>query len=56
MEEPNVCTMEQAEFNWACTWLEEGGAPALAEDKAQGVLAQVFGLLPLQAFSSLILF
>ena len=44
MEEPDVCTSEQAEFNWACTWLEEGGVPVLAEDKAQGLLSQVFGL------------
>ena len=44
MEDPEVCTMEQAEFDWAGTWLEEGVAPALAEDKAQGLLAQVFCL------------
>ena len=35
--------MEQAEFNWAHTWLE-GGEPALTEAKTQGLLAQVFGL------------
>ena len=54
MDEPNVCTSEQAEFDLVCTWLEEGVAPALAEDKAQELLAQVFGLP--QAFSLLFLF
>ena len=57
MEEPEVCTMKQAEFDWACTWLEEGGAPVLAEDKAQGLLAQVFGLpmpLPLLFYASVL--
>ena len=54
-EEPEVCTTEQAEFDWAHTWMEEGGAPVLAEDKAQGLLAQVFGLsrpIPLLFYSS----
>ena len=31
-EEPKVCTTEQAEFDLAHTWLEEGGAPALSGD------------------------
>ena len=55
MEEPEVCIAEQTAFDWAHTLLEEGGAPALAEDKAQGLLAQVFGLprpLPLLFYSS----
>ena len=43
-EEPEVSTREQPEFGWAYTWMEEGGAPTLAEDKAQGLLAQVFVL------------
>ena len=57
MEEPKVCTTEQAEFNWAQTRLEEGGAPVLAGDKAQGLLAKVFGLprpLPLLFYSSVL--
>ena len=41
-EEPEVSTREQFEFNWACTWLELGGAPALAEDITQGLITQVF--------------
>ena len=41
-EEPEVCAPEQFEFDWAHTWLEEGGAPILDEDKAQGLLSQVF--------------
>ena len=36
-----MCTKEQMEFDWACTWLGDGGMPALAEDKAQGLLSQV---------------
>ena len=43
-EEPKMCMSEQAKFNWACTWLEEGGTHVLGEDKAQGLLSQVFGL------------
>ena len=41
-EELEVCAPEQFKFNWACTWLEEGGAPKVDEDKAQGLLSQVF--------------
>ena len=41
-EEPKVCAPKQAKSDWTHTWLEEGGAPALAEDKAQGLLSQVF--------------
>ena len=33
------------EFDWACTWLEDGGMPAMAEGQAQGLLCQV--LFPL---------
>ena len=40
--EPEVSTREQAEFDWAHTWME-GISPALAESEAQGLLAQVFG-------------
>ena len=29
------------EFDWAHTWLEDGGMPALAEGWAQGLLCQV---------------
>ena len=53
-EEPKVCAPKQFEFYWACTWLEEGGAPILGEDKAQGLLFQVFWFS--QTSSSLILF
>ena len=45
-EEPGVCGMEQIEFEWACTWLGDGGMPALVEDKAQGLLSQVSFCLP----------
>ena len=31
-------TREQAKFDWAHTWMEEGGYPALAESKAQRLL------------------
>ena len=43
-EEPEDSTREQAEFDWAHTWMEDWGASVLAEDKTQGLLAQVFGL------------
>ena len=55
-EEHKVCTTEWAQFHWACTCLEEGGAPALAKDKVQGLLAQVLGLprpVPLLFYSVL---
>ena len=58
MEELGFCTTELAEFDWACTWLEEGGMPALAEDKAQGQLVQVFGLprpLPILFYSNVLI-
>ena len=54
MEEHKVCAPKQAKFDWAHAWLKGGGAPALAEDKAQGLLSQVFWSS--QASSSLILF
>ena len=44
MEKPKVSTREQFEFDWACTWMKDGGTPVLAEDEAQGLLTQVFGL------------
>ena len=53
-EEPKVCAPEQFEFNWAHAWLEEGGALILDEEKAPGLLSQVF-LFSL-ASSSLIFF
>ena len=28
-EELEVCTKEQMEFDWACTWLGDGGMPVL---------------------------
>ena len=58
MEEPEDCTTEKAEFDWAHTWLEDEGAPALAEDKAQGLFVQVFCLLrpPSLLFYSSVLF
>ena len=30
-EESEISTREQNEFDWACTWMEEGGSPDLAE-------------------------
>ena len=30
------------EFDWVHTWLGDEGMPVLAEDKAQGLLSQVF--------------
>ena len=44
-EEPEVCTLKQAKFFWVHTWLEEGGAPVLDKDKAQGL-----GILVLPGF------
>ena len=32
----------QMVFNWAHTWLGDGGMPDLAEGKTQGLLCQVF--------------
>ena len=58
-KEPEVSTREQAEFELVHTWMKEGGAPALADDKAQGLLVQVFGLsrpLPLLFCSSILFF
>ena len=40
-DEPEASTQEQHEIDWACTWTELGGVPALAENKAQGLLTQV---------------
>ena len=42
MEESETSTQEQARFNWACIWMEEGGLLALVEIEAQRLLAQVF--------------
>ena len=53
-EEPAVYAPEQLEFDWALTWLEEDGPPIMDEDKALGLLFQVFQFS--KAFSSLILF
>ena len=53
-EEPKVCAPEQFEFNWAHTWLEEGGASILDVVKAQELLSLVFWYS--QASSSPILF
>ena len=33
-EEPKTSTLEQARFDWAHVWMEEGGSPVLAESKA----------------------
>ena len=44
MEEPETSTLEQAKFDWAHFWMEEGGSPALAESQAQRLIIQVFGL------------
>ena len=41
-EESETSTQEQARFNCACIWMEEGGLLALAEIEAQRLLAQVF--------------
>ena len=41
-EEPTVRDSEHFAFDWAHTWLEEGGAPIVDEDKSQGLLSQVF--------------
>ena len=40
-EEPEISTPEQARFDWACVWMEEGGSPAMAENKVQRLLNQV---------------
>ena len=53
-EEPEVFASKQAKVHRACTWLEEGGVLALAEDRAEGLLFQVSWSS--QAFSSYILF
>ena len=46
-DEPEVCARRQMEIDWACTWLGDGGMPAMAEGQAQGLLCQVlFPLLP----------
>ena len=31
-----VCVKEQMEFDWACTWLGDGGMPALAKARSRG--------------------
>ena len=41
-DEPEASTQEQHEIDWACTWTEAEGVPALGEDEAQGLLIQVF--------------
>ena len=41
-EEPKATTQEQYEIDWACSWMEAEGVPALAEDEAQGLINQVF--------------
>ena len=43
-EEPETFTLEQARFDWACVWMEEGVSPALAKSKDQGLFIQVFCL------------
>ena len=40
--EPDTSTQEQARFDWAHVWMEDGGSLALAEIEAQRLLAQVF--------------
>ena len=40
-EEPEVCAPKQFEFDCTCTWLEEGGALILDEDKAQGYFPSI---------------
>ena len=45
-QEPEVYAKRQMEFDWGCTWLWDGGMPALAEDKAQGLLSQLFLVFP----------
>ena len=41
-EELEVCAWKWFELNWAKTWFEEDGAHIVHEDKAQGLLSQVF--------------
>ena len=41
-EDPKASIHEQLEIDWACTWMEAGAVPALAENKAQELLTQVF--------------
>ena len=41
-EEPETSTKEQAGFDLAQVWMEEGGSLALAEGESQRLLIQVF--------------
>ena len=54
-EEPKICAPKQFGFDWAHTWLEEGGALIVDEDKAQVLLSQVFlvfsGFIPFPSSS-----
>ena len=43
-KEPEVSSREQAKFDWAQTWMEEGGSLDLAESKAQRLLSRYLGL------------
>ena len=39
VEESEIFAPKKFDFDWACTWLKEGGVPVLDEDKAQGLLS-----------------
>ena len=42
VEEPQTSTLEQAWFDWAHIWMEEGGSPALQRVSLKRLIAQVF--------------
>ena len=45
-QELETSTQEQAGFEWAQLWMEEGGSLVLDEGESQSLLTQVFSLNP----------